>query len=239
MIHIYENITFKIINGRQLLIDLYMRIGIAIISNICFFYFKLYDLINFKILIISIVWFRILRRNPSFYSFSLFITNIIEERTLFITSTEQYFYYKTNLLNLIIVLNPFYSLYRLYQEENIDANSFVFLSEEKNDNNLVKYEIYENERFWMFVGWNKDLIFDESPTWYKADKPQEFCDKNMVRLPGGDNGYKWNSDWKIEKNNNSDENGWEYSKNFNDNFGKKKGKQNVRRRKWIRYAIKN
>jgi hypothetical protein len=239
MINIYENIMFKIINGRQLRIELYKRIGIAMISNIFFFNFKLYNLINFKIIIISILWFHVLRRNPSFYSFSLFIYNIIEERTLFITSNQQYFYYKTNLINLIIVLNPFYSLYRLYQEETIDYNSFVFLSQEKKDKNLVKYELYENERFWMFVGWNKDLIFNESPAWYKVDKPKEFCDKNMVRLPGGDNGFKWISEWKIEKNNNSDENGWEYSNNFNSNFGTKKGKQNVRRRKWIRYAIKN
>lgn len=239
VIHIFENITFKIINGKQLMIELYMRIGIAIISNICFFYFRLYDFINFKILIISLVWFYVLRRNPSFYSFSLFIYNIIQERTLFITSSQHYFYYKTNLINLILVLNPFYSLYRLYQEESIDSSSFVSISSQRTDNNLIKYEIYENERFWMFVGWNKDLDFDEPPIWYKVDKPKEFCDKNMIRLPGGDNAYKWDSDWKIEKSNITDENGWEYSKNFNEAFEKKKSKQNVRRRKWIRYAIKN
>ena len=183
------------------------------------------------------VWFYVLRRNPSFYSFSIFIYNIIQERTLFITSSQNYFYYKTNLINLIIVLNPFYSLYRLYMEEKIDSSTFILKGIEKN-NNLIKYEIYENERWWMFVGWNKDLFFDESPIWYKADKPKEYFDKNMVRLQKGENGYKWDSDWKIEISNNSDDNGWEYSKDFNDIFGRKTQKQNVRRRKWIRYASK-
>ena len=237
VINIYENIMYKIINGRQIVYELYMRIGIAIIANICFFHFKFYNLINIKILILFVVWFYVLRRNPSFYSFSIFIYNIIQERTLFITSSQNYFYYKTNLINLIIVLNPFYSLYRLYMEEKIDSSTFILKGIEKN-NNLIKYEIYENERWWMFVGWNKDLFFDESPIWYKADKPKEYFDKNMVRLQKGENGYKWDSDWKIEISNNSDDNGWEYSKDFNDIFGRKTQKQNVRRRKWIRYASK-
>ena len=239
IINIYENIMFKIINGKQIMIELYTRIGIAIVANICFFHFKLYNFLNFKFIFLFIVWFYVLRRNPSFYSFNLFIYNIIQERTLFITSNEKYFYYKINFINLINILNPFYSLYRLYKEEYINSSSFIEKKNENIDNNLIKYEIYENERWWTFVGWNKDLIMDESPIWYKVDKPKVYCDKNMVRLPGGENGYKWNSEWKIEINKNTDENGWEYSKNFNENFGRKNGKQNVRRRKWIRYAIKN
>ena len=237
IVNIYENIMLKIINGKQIMYELYMRIGIAIIANACFFHFKLYKLINFKILILFIVWFYVLRRNPSFYSFSIFIYNIIQERTLFITTNKNYFYYKTNIINLIFALIPFYSLYRLYMEENIDSSTFIL--KENENNNLLKYELYENERWWMFAGWNKDLIFDESPIWYKVDKPKEFCDKMRVRLPSGENGYKWNSDWKIELSNNTDDNGWEYGKDFNDIFGRKSGKQNVRRRKWIRYAIKN
>ena len=239
IINVYENIMFKIINGKEIMYELYMRIGFAIIVNVCFFHFKLYNYIKFKVIIIFLVWFSVLRRNPSFYSFSIFIYNIIQERTLFITSTKNYFYYKTNFVNLIITLIPFYSLYRLYKEEKVDSNTFLY--NEKNDDNndnLIKYEIYENERWWMFVGWNKDLIFDESPAWYKAGKPKEYCDKNMVRLPGGETGYKWDSDWKILLSNNTDNNGWEYSKDFSENFGKQTQKQNVRRRKWIRYASK-
>ena len=239
IIHVYENIMFKIINGKQIMYELYMRIGIAIIANVCVFHFKLYNYINFKAIIIFLVWFYVLRRNPSFYSFNIFIYNIIQERTLFITSSQNYFYYKTNFINLIITLIPFYSLYRLYKEEKIDSNAFIYYKNiDDNDDNLIKYEIYENERWWMFVGWNKDLIFDESPSWYKAEKPKEYCDKNMIKLLGGDGGYKWDSDWKILLGNNTDNNGWEYSKDFSGNFGRHSQKQNVRRRKWVRYASK-
>ena len=237
IVYVYENIMYKIINEKQIMHELYTRIGIAIIANVCFFHFKIYNLINFKAIIIFFVWFYVLRRNPSFYSFSIFIYNIIQERTLFITSRENYFYYKTNFLNLISILIPFYSLYRLYQEEKIDSNTFLYNEKNKN-NNLIKYEIYENERWWMFVGWNKDLIYDESPVWYKAEKPKEYCDKNMVKLLGGENGYKWVSEWKILLGDNTDNNGWEYSNDFNQNFGRKTQKQNVRRRKWVRYASK-
>jgi len=239
IIKIYENIMFKIVNGKKIMIELYTRIGIAIVANICFFHFKMYNLINFKSIILIIVWFYVLRRNPSFHSFSLFIYNIIQERTLFITSNQHYFTYKTNFINLITLLNPFYSLYRLYIEEYIDSSLF-FRKKKENDNfDYIKYEIYENERWWLFVGWNKDLVFDEPPIWYKIDKPKEYCDKIMVKLPGGENKYRWDSDWKIEINPNCDENGWEYSADFNKKFGSKSGKDKVRRRKWIRFAIKN
>ena len=215
-----------------------MRIGVTIIANVCFFFFIIYNYINFKILILTIVWFYILRRNPSFYSFSIFIHNIVQERALFITSSHKFFLYKTNFINLVTTLIPLYSLYRLYMEEIYDSSSFILKENENKDNNLIKYEIYENERWWMFVGWNKDLILDETQAWYKADKPKEYFDKNMARLPGGENSYKWSSDWKIELSKNTDDNGWEYSKSFGDSFSRRTDKQKVRRRKWVRYAEK-
>ena len=58
----------------------------------------------------------------------------------------------------------------------------------------------------------------------------------MVKLL--DNNYKWETDWKIEINENSDKNGWEYSEDFENNFEKYSRHKYVRRRKWVRYAIK-
>ena len=143
-----------------------------------------------------------------------------------------------NIIHLITILNPFYSLYRLYSEENTDKYSFINEKNEKNGKNIIKYEIYENERWWMFIGWSKDLIFDETVPWYRIDNPDIYFDKSMAILPGGKREFKWENEWKIEKNSNSDENGWEYAKNFKSEFDRKRGKQNVRRRKWVRYAIK-
>ena len=235
VIQIYENIMKKIINGNQILIELYIRIGIAIFANFCFFYFKIYNLLNFKLIFLGIIWFYVLRKNPSFYSFNIFLFNLIEERTLFITTKANFYIYRTNILNLITTMIPFYSLYHLYIEEDVDNSQFIGKNKKLN-NNLIKYEIYENERWWMFVGWNKDLIFDESIIWYKIDKPKEYCDKNMVKLL--DKNYRWETDWKIEINENTDKNGWEYSKDFEHKFEKYNRHKYVRRRKWVRYAIK-
>ena len=238
IIKIFENIVEKIINGKRVMTELYIRTVIAFFANFCFFYFKFYRLINFKFIILFIIWFYVLRKNPSFYSFSVFLSNIIEERTLFLTTNTNYYIYKTNLLNLFTILIPFYSLYHIYIDEYVDDSQFVKDKKELNNNDIIKYELYENERWWMFIGWNKNLISDESMIWYKVEKPKEYCDKNMVKLPGNNN-YKWNDEWKIEINKNSDDYGWEYSSDFNNNFQKYNGHQCVRRRKWIRYASKN
>jgi hypothetical protein len=238
IIKIFENIVEKIINGKRVMTELYIRTGIAFFANFCFFYFKFYRLINFKFIILFIIWFYVLRKNPSFYSFSVFLSNIIEERTLFLTTNTNYYIYKTNLLNLFTILIPFYSLYHIYIDEYVDDSQFVKDKKELNNNDIIKYELYENERWWMFIGWNKNLISDESMIWYKVEKPKEYCDKNMVKLPGN-NSYKWKDDWKVEININSDDNGWEYSNDFNSNFRKYDRHQYVRRRKWVRYAISN
>ena len=235
IVKIYENIMKKIMNGHKNMTEIYIPIGIAIAANSLFLYTKLYNLINFKTLILCIIWFYVLRRNPSFYSFNIFLFNLIEERTLFITTNMNLYIYKTNLINLITIIIPFYPLYHLYHEEYADKSQFI-KNKNNNKDNLIKYEIYENERWWMFVGWNKNLIFDESMIWYKKDKPKEYCDKNMIKLL--DDKYIWESDWKIEISEYSDENGWEYSEDFKSEFGEYTRKKYVRRRKWVRYAIK-
>ena len=132
IIKIYENILKKIINGKALMMELYIRICVTILVNFVFFYFRLYRFINFKILILSIIWFYVLRMNPSFYSFSVFIFNLIEERTLFISTNNNFFIYKTNLINLLTILIPFYSLYNIYNTELIDDSEFI---SDKNDLN--------------------------------------------------------------------------------------------------------
>ena len=113
-------------------------------------------------------------------------------------------------------------------------------NEKKNENNeILKYEIYENERWWMLVGWKKNMIKNEIPLWCKVNDKKNFCDLNMVFLPNNNKDkYKWIGEWKIEKSINTDENGWEYSSDFNSSFVKKKEGNYVRRRKWVRFASK-
>ena len=113
-------------------------------------------------------------------------------------------------------------------------------NEKKNENNeILKYEIYENERWWMLVGWKKNMIKNEIPLWCKVNDKKNFCDLNMVFLPNNNKDkYKWIGEWKIEKSINTDDNGWEYSSDFNSSFVKKKEGNYVRRRKWVRFASK-
>lgn len=260
IINIYENIIRKIINGKkQIIKQLYRRLIVSIFIKFLLDYFKIKIPINFRLIIVVAVWTYVLRRNPSFYSFSFFIENIIQERTLFITGSRKFFYYKTNLVNMISILLPFSSMYRLYKVEdeefsNSDNNLLEPLNREgrmsrtssKNSSSSInenlnipkKYELYENERWWMLVGWDKTLIFNEVPVWYNVKKPDEYCDKEKVTLPDEDGRYKWNGDWKIEKNDNTDELGWEYSYNFDGHFGRYGNDTYVRRRKWTRFAKK-
>jgi hypothetical protein len=101
----------------------------------------------------------------------------------------------------------------------------------------LKYEIYENERWWMLVGWKKNMIMNEIPLWCKVNDLKTFCDKSMIFLPiDGINKYNWSSEWKVETNDNTDSEGWEYSVDFHSKFDKNDDGKYVRRRKWIRYA---
>ena len=108
-----------------------------------------------------------------------------------------------------------------------------------NNEVMLKYEIFENERWWMFIGWKKSLIKNEIPLWCKVNDQKNFCDLNMVFLPNNNKEkYQWLGEWKIEKTNNTDENGWEYSSDFHSIFTNKTEGNYVRRRKWVRFASK-
>ena len=140
---------------------------------------------------------------------------------------------------MLISLIPFYPIYSLYNEEIIDSDKIIRKKiNEQNMDNEIKFEIYENERWWPFVGWRKDLYFDEPQIWHKISKPKEYFDKNMIKLPRGSAKYEWGNDWQIECDDESDEFGWEYSQSFGGNFGRKGLLTKVRRRKWVRYAKK-
>ena len=122
----------------------------------------------------------------------------------------------------------------------------VFMPSSKKDgsnttNELFKYELYENERWWLGLGFKKKLFNNEIALWCRCDNFNEYCDMNMITLPttNDDEKYVWTSEWQIELNENCDNEGWEYSTGFkNKEFGEKTTTRNVRRRKWVRYAKK-
>ena len=130
--------------------------------------------------------------------------------------------------------------------ENFDSSKAVLLTNlllhetnesilnSENDEHL-KFEIYENERWWMFAGWTKNLIMNERPTWSDLSG-KNYMDTNSVFLPSSE--YKWLADWKIELSSFTDSQGWQYSMDFNSTFKVNSIGKYVRKRKWTRYAKK-
>jgi hypothetical protein len=101
---------------------------------------------------------------------------------------------------------------------------------------VFRYEIYENERWWMLVGWAKNLIMNERPLWSDI-AGKTYKDKNSVFLPNNEQ-YQWISEWQVIATDNTDQNGWEYASDFNSLFGPQHSGKYVRRRKWVRQAKK-
>lgn len=100
---------------------------------------------------------------------------------------------------------------------------------------ICKFEIYENERWWMIVGWAKNLVLNEAPLW--SDSTYQFyMDKTTVVIPSSN--YSWETDWKIEFTVKSDDQGWEYGNDFKSEFTSDSFGKYVRRRKWVRVAKK-
>ncbi len=100
---------------------------------------------------------------------------------------------------------------------------------------ICKFEIYENERWWMIVGWAKNLVLNEAPLW--SDTTYQFyMDKTTVVIPSTN--YTWETDWKIEFTVKSDDQGWEYGNDFKSEFTSDSFGKYVRRRKWVRVAKK-
>ena len=77
---------------------------------------------------------------------------------------------------------------------------------------MLKYEIYEKQR-WSFMSWSNELKKEDGVNWVKKGNNKNiYCDKNKIKLPGDE--YEWKNEWEVEITNNTDKDGWEYSKNF-------------------------
>ena len=242
-----------------MIIELYKSLILTVISNIILFYFNLFYIFNWKWFVIIAIWAYLLSNNSLcnnvYATFIKFLSPIssIGNNNKFISKIKNIF------KNIIHLLIPFYPLYQSFQEDNYEVYSSIVKSQGLNStnsnelklskplsnskikisgSNLIKFELYENERWWVVVGWTKNLA-GSRPTWSRVDKPYQFCDKKKVFLPNDENNkYQWSADWKIEKNENTDSSGWEYADDFDSEFSKNDKFKYVRRRKWVRYANK-
>lgn len=106
----------------------------------------------------------------------------------------------------------------------------------KNDT-ILKFEVLENERWWLLAGWTKSLILNERfpYTDITGTKP---LNMESVFLPSDDS-YSWADVWKVIVSNTTDEQGWIYANDFKSEFSEKNSATSyVRTRKWIRFACK-
>lgn len=96
---------------------------------------------------------------------------------------------------------------------------------------------YENQRWWIGLGFCDKLFLGERPTW-SDDLGQIKLIKEGFKLPGVT--WKWEAPWHLVLDPHTDKKGWEYASSFDD-FNKR-GKPDpilkiVRRRKWVRRCI--
>ena len=256
----YEIFIQKIIAGkRSMIIEFYKALILTVISNIIFFYFNVFYIFNWKWIIIIALWAYFLSYNSFCVKIYTPLYGFISSFLSIITENKYFGKFKPIAINLRNLLIPFYPFYQSFKEDNVEIYSSMVKSQglkssntnelrvskslnfkKKNSpgNNLIKFELYENERWWVVVGWTKNLAGGH-PTWCRVDKPYKFCDKTKIFLPNDEyNKYQWSAEWKIEKNENTDESGWEYADDFDQKFSKDDKFKYVRRRKWVRYANK-
>ena len=261
-INLYEDFTQNVILGEKNIIEeLYKEMIKLLFFNFVLFYSNILILFNFKLIFIIIIWYIFLIHNPSFNSFKNFMISLILEKAIILQKKIFIFNFVFLCIKKLLIIIPFYSLYELYliNNEEIKFNSLVSsigtsnlssmkeknknLSENKTSSNeiikLLKFELYENERWWIFVGWTKKMIMNEIPIWCKVENLKKYCNKDMIFLPiNNDIKYQWSGEWKIDFTENTDELGWEYSSDFKSKFVKFEDGKYVRRRKWVRYANK-
>jgi hypothetical protein len=258
IIEFYEIIVQKVIVGRRsMMIEVYKSLVLTVLANVILFYFNVFYLIKWKWIIIIILWSFVLSYNSFCVKIYNSLMNVLS--SLFsIFKNNKYFNKLQSISKFVInLLIPFYPLYKSFKEKNDDTYSSLVKSQglktsQKKEskkpvnaykksnfgNNLIKYELYENERWWVVVGWSKNLG-GSTPTWCRVDKPYDYCDKTKIFLPNDENvKYQWSAEWKIEKTDNTDSQGWEYADNFDSKFSKDDKFKYVRRRKWVRYANK-
>ena len=257
----YESFIQKIFMGKKSdIINIYKALLLTVISNIFLFYFKFFNLINRKRIYVLLLWIFFLSKNSICIKAYYIIKEILSPFTP-LTNIGG-IYTKLNKFHKFI-LNIFFPIYSLYNNSTSENNSEAYISIVKSQglqsnvknvlktsskglknsnrnfgSNLIKFELYENERWWVIAGWTKNLMSNRA-TWCKLDKPYEFCDKSKIFLPNDENNiYQWAADWKIEINDGTDDNGWEYAEDFDSEFSKNDKHKYVRRRKWVRYANK-
>jgi hypothetical protein len=259
LIESYESlIEISQSSSKELIKDIYYNIIKIVIWNIpLYFIIKSNILLNIDIrfLVVLVLWFIFLFQYPPFRACSLVVLKLVKKMFFDFKLLENVSNIKMNdkLKNSFIFSIPFMDIALKIYENNLrrgnlqealkDLNNTpiqILLNSNDDDGNnnsseVLKYEIYEKERWWVGVSWTKKLYKKDGPLWCRVDRLNELCELNQVILPEN---YNWTKKWNVELSNKSCKNGWEYAKTFSGPFDSNETGKYVRRRKWIRYAKK-
>ncbi|KAJ9443303.1 Vacuolar protein sorting-associated protein 13a [Diplonema papillatum] len=96
------------------------------------------------------------------------------------------------------------------------------------------YEVWENERrYTMLTNWTKTLLpKGDRPAWSDADGKEKRQKTDYENPPQG---CVWEDEWHVDKNKETDEQGWMYSKDFSFAAHTRASRTDmVRRRRWMR-----
>ena len=248
-----ENLFYQLQNNsNELFKEVYINLLKLLLWNIPLFFIINYygDTINVKYIQVIGLWTFVLLQYPPFKAFIMILVklcisiandfgNIGQKKNNNLVSNER-------LIKIAEIIIPFFNLIRQIKTKSAkavlkkmnNAPEIVIVQDKKDDNKLkqmLKYEIYEKQR-WRLVTWSIDLKEEDGATWVKKGNNKNiYFDKKKLELPGEE--YEWKSDWEIEISTNTDKEGWEYAKSFDDDIWKNNDKDSsVRRRKWIRYS---
>ena len=249
-----ENLISKLQNNsKELFKEVYINLLKLLFFNIPLYIVISYasKTINIKYLVVVGLWFFFLMQYPPFKAFLMILKKLIislinDFYNIGDKKSEKKLLTNEKLNYLLEIIIPFYRLAKEINSEDgnnaikkINSAPEIVIVPDINDNNklkqMLKYEIYEKQR-WKIMIWSDDLKKEDGANWVKkGDNKNIYFDKNQIILPGKD--YVWKNDWEIEISNNTDKDGWEYSKNFDDDIWQRNDKNcSVRRRKWIKYA---
>ena len=249
-----ENMFYQLQNNsKELFKEVYINLLKLLLWNIPLYFIITYfsNKIDTRYIQVFGLWFFFLMQYPPFKAFIMILGKLVVSLINdFINwrgkRNDSGLKNNEHLIRIAEIIIPFFNLGKeIYTKsaKNVlkqmnDAPEIVIIQDKNDENKLkqmLKYEIYEKQR-WRIMNWSDDLKKEDGANWVKKGNNKNiFIDKDKLELPG--NEYEWKNDWEIEISINTDKEGWEYAKNFDDNIWQNNDKNcSVRRRKWIKYA---
>ncbi|ESO93374.1 hypothetical protein LOTGIDRAFT_190059 [Lottia gigantea] len=91
---------------------------------------------------------------------------------------------------------------------------------------------YENQKWYPVIGYTNKGFLTDCYEWSDSTGIQD-KNKESIKLPSSN--WHWSGDWSVDFSGQVDQEGWQYSGNFNKPFHQQPGlRDGVRRRRWIR-----